>query len=441
MAGLRQGGQAAEPGERELLRVLCHLEEADREQGSLAALWEPLWKRCYPGAGTPPRADKAAAALASRGLITRQSSGGRERYLIRPEVAAAERAQADPAFQGTVDACVAEFWSYGYRSALGAQGDAVDAGKLLWTATSAASYVARLGYWDDVFLMLDGAFRAGPDNQAASQVLDVVITLRSFPPNVPAGSSPDEAAQQRRSREDVLKLGRDRARRLSRWDDHLELSVALDASLRERGASPAEIARSRVWDYLPLYRTGRVDAALALLAECHQAFDATSDVRGLELATSFRAEVHARQHNADEALADAWVALRYAFMTGDATRVAIAYHNLGDYTAAFLPPQPARLLGCYLAAALLRLVTGDNDGASRSIRAAARVVQAAGISDLPLQTVEELAAWAPAMPDCDLAALVRRLSPGFTKDPLRQVINVTQLMARLGPDAVSVSLS
>jgi hypothetical protein len=46
MAGLRRGGQAAEPGEQELLRVLCHLEEADRERRLLAVLWEGLCKRC-----------------------------------------------------------------------------------------------------------------------------------------------------------------------------------------------------------------------------------------------------------------------------------------------------------------------------------------------------------------------------------------------------------
>jgi hypothetical protein len=442
MAGLRRGSQAAEPGERELLRVLCHLEEAERERGLVAALWEGLWKCCYPGMETrPPRADSAAAALVSRGLITRQPSGDREWYLVRPEVAAVERAQAGPAFQATVDACVAEFWSYGYRSACGQYGGGVDAGKQLWAATSAAPYVARLGYWDDVFIMLNGAYRAASTSQAASQVLDVVTRLRSAPAAVPAGSSPDDAAQQRQSRENFLILGRDMARRLSRWDDHLELGAAIDASKRARGASPAEIARSRVWDYLPLYRTGRVDAAFALLEECRQAFEAASDVRGLNLASNFRSEVHASQGNADEALADALAALRYAFLTGDGAQVAWAYHNLGDFMAAFFPPQPARLLGCYLAAALLRLVTGDNDGADRSIRAAAKVVQAAGISDIPLQTVEELAAWAPAVPDGDLAALIHRLSPDFTKDPLRHVINVTQLMARLGPDAVSVSLS
>jgi hypothetical protein len=147
--------------------------------------------------------------------------------------------------------------------------------------------------------------------------------------------------------------------------------------------------------------------------------------------------VHASQRSADETLAAALAALRYAFLTADGAEVAFAYHNLGDYIAALFPPQPAQVLACYLAAALLRLVTGDNDGASRSVRSAAKVVQAAGISDIPLQTVEELAAWAPTMPDGDLAALTRRLSPGFTKDPLRHVINVTQLTARLGPDAVS----
>jgi hypothetical protein len=215
---------------------------------------------------------------------------------------------------------VAEFWNYGYISASGQHGGAVDAGKMLWAATSAAPYVARLGYWDDVVIMLNGAFRAAPADQAASQVLDVVTRLRPGPSNVPAGSSPDDAAQQRRSRENLLKLGRDMARRLSRWDDHLELGATLDASLSERGASPAEIAQSRVWDYLPLFRTGR---------------------------------------------ADALAALRHSFRDGDGAGVAFAYHILGDYIAALLQPQPERVLGCYLAAALLRRVTGDNDRASR----------------------------------------------------------------------------
>jgi hypothetical protein len=184
-----------------------------------------------------------------------------------------------------------------------------------------------------------------------------------------------------------------------------------------------------------------VTEALALLTDCHEALVAANDVRGLNLASSFRAEVHASQRSADETLADALAALRYAFLAGDGAEVAFAYHNLGDYIVALFPPQPAQVLGYYLAAALLRLVTGDNDGASRSVRSAAKVVQTAGISDMPLQTVDELAAWTPAVPDGDLAALVRRLSPGFTKDPVRHVVNVTLLMARLGPDAVSVSLS
>jgi tetratricopeptide (TPR) repeat protein len=239
-----------------------------------------------------------------------------------------------------------------------------------------------------------------------------VQQLRDRMQALPAALGPNEAVTLWNVREMLFDTGRYAARQLGRWQDALDLNAAQAASMRDRGAPAAVIARAGFNDYGPLLELGRTEEALALLLECRQVFQDARDIEALGKTLSALGRIEDVRGHGDAAIGLERDALRYEYLAGDASSIAVSYHNLGNYLHRHAR-QPAQALAYHLAAALIRALTGA-EGADRSIRAAAtdlRAVSTPPASVLPPADGPSLCRLLGDIPGTDLARLLTALAP------------------------------
>jgi hypothetical protein len=270
--------------------------------------------------------------------------------------------------------------------------------------------------------------------EQASQVLAEVRRLRAHMDSLPATPGEDEVATPWNVREVLLDIGRNAARRLDRWQDALDLNAEVIASKRDRNAPAADIAQAMFSDYYPLLQLDRTDEALALLRECRQAFEDAKDVRLLGMALTGLADVENRRGHGDAAIRMAHDALRYKYLAGNTTGIAVSYHNLGDYLLGHAH-QPAPALASHLAAALIYSLTGA-EGASDSVRAAATDLREAGADVTPPTDAADLRRQLGDILGTDLAGLLKAVSPDAdaTSQVLRSLIAQAQALAASPPE-------
>jgi CHAT domain len=373
----------------------------------------------------------ALQAIAATGQIP-EASGALANVLRLIDPAAAERQM-----RAILDAAMTRG---DYRAASLAAGDLItlcrDSGRLgeaLALASQKAGYTRRagLGLWTQ---LLDEGRRLQILNQMgrAGEVLTEVERLRAHMQTLPAAPDPDETVYPWNIREGLLDTGRSAALQLGRWADALELNAAATASQRDRGALAGEIAGSRFNDYYPLIRLGRNDEALALLLECRQAFEHTHDIRMLGKTLGALAEVEYQRGHDEAAITLIRDALRYSYLGGDVTAIAVAYHNLGAYS----PRQTATALACHLAAALIRTLA-DASGADGSARAAGVDLRAAGTgAGLPAD-VAGLCEQVAGIPGTDLGRLIDALAPrpGTAQQVLGELLAQVRELAAAPPAA------
>jgi hypothetical protein len=291
---------------------------------------------------------------------------------------------------------------------------------------------AGLGPWtqllDDVrrLQVLNAMGKAGP-------VLAEVRRLRDHLPTLPATPGPDEIATPWNVRETLLDAGRDAAAQLRRWDDALDLNAAQIASKRERRAPAADIAGARFNDYGPLLRLGRTGQALDLLLDCRQAFQDANDIQGLGMVLSALADTEDARGHGDAAIRLERDALRYKYLGGDVASITISYHNLGNYLHLHAR-QPAPALASHLAAALIRALTGANDG-GLSTDAAVADLGEFGPAATPPADITALCRQAGDIPGADLGQLLAALAPDpdIAEQALRQLVDQAQAQAAAPP--------
>ena len=270
----------------------------------------------------------------------------------------------------------------------------------------------------------------------AGQVLAEVGRLRERIRDWPTTRSDDEATPSWTVREALLNTGLSAAVTLGRWDDALALNAEVTASMTDRRAPVASIARTRFNDYGPLLGLGRTDEALALLVDCRQAFEDARDVQALGAVLSALADAEDDRGHGEAAIRLERDALRYKYLAADATAIATSYHNLGGYLHDHAR-DPAAVLASYLAAALIRRLAGiAGDGPSTpasSVRIAAVHLRAlgAGASAVLPTGMADLYRTLTSIPGTDLPGLVARLSPDpeTAEATLRDLIEQARALA------------
>ena len=119
-------------------------------------------------------------------------------------------------------------------------------------------------------------------------------------------------------------------------------------------------------------------------------------------------------------------ALRYSYLAGDVSGIAVSYHNLGNYLARH-SRQPDAALAFHLAAALIRTLAGAGE-ADSSAHAAVADLRAAGASAGLPADVAGLCAQVAAIPGTDLGRLIAALAP--TPGHAQQVLGELQTLIR-----------
>jgi tetratricopeptide (TPR) repeat protein len=241
----------------------------------------------------------------------------------------------------------------------------------------------------------------------ASQVFAEIQRLHARTRTLPAVPGQDESVDPWDVRETLMHTARAAALHLERWDDVLTFSSVLTASLTQRHASAADIARARFPDYSALLHLGRAGEALDLLLSCRQAFQDTRDIEMLSGTLSALANIEHERGHGDSAVRLARDALRYEYLAGNVADIGVTYHNLGSYLHA---RQPGSALASHLAAALIRALAGVG-GSDESARNAAIGLRALTPSAVPPATIPDLCRQLGDIPGTDPARLIARLSP------------------------------
>ncbi len=131
-------------------------------------------------------------------------------------------------------------------------------------------------------------------------------------------------------------------------------------------------------------------------------------------------------------------ALRYLYLAGEVTGIAVSYHNLGGYLRRHAR-QPAPALASHLAAALIRALAGIGGTGTASAAGSARQAAwdlaesgtAATLPDFLPADVADLCDRLGDIPGTDLRRLLAVLSadPGTIEQTLRELIAQAQELA------------
>jgi tetratricopeptide (TPR) repeat protein len=191
-------------------------------------------------------------------------------------------------------------------------------------------------------------------------------------------------------------------------------------------------ARAGFNDYFPLLRLGRTEEALALLLECRQVFQDARDIGALGKTLSALASIEDQRGHGDAAIGLERDALRYKYLAGDVTSIAVSYNNLGNYLRRHAR-QLAPALACHLAAALIYTLTG----ADGSVRAAAADLHDFGADAIPPVDVAALCRQVGDIPGTDMAGLLAALTPDpvAAGQALRDLIAQAQALAAAPAEA------
>jgi hypothetical protein len=261
-----------------------------------------------------------------------------------------------------------------------------------------------------------------------SQVLDGVARLRDQMENLPATPGSDEAVTPWNVREALIGPGRSAALRLGRHQEALGLNAAVIASMSDRAAPPATIARARFNDYFPLLMLGSTAQAADLLRGCLPVFYDTRDGRMIGKTFKALADVEGVAGHGEAAIRMARNALRYQYLARDVLGIANSYHSLGSHLHR-RAGKPIPALACHLAAALVRALAGVSgdpaDGQQDAVRSAANDLREHR-DIIPPRDISGLASQIGEIPGTDLPQLIATLAP----DPETAELTLRHLIAQ-----------
>jgi tetratricopeptide (TPR) repeat protein len=242
------------------------------------------------------------------------------------------------------------------------------------------------------------------------QVLDQIQELRAEMDKLPATKAASETVNPWNVRETTLDIGRSSAMALGEWQQALDLSAAILAITRARGAGTHEVARTRYNDAGPLIRLGRLEEAEQLLLGCQQVFEDYGDLALLAKVLGTRADLEDERGNLAAAIALEQTATRYIYARPEPADIAVGHHNLANYLDR-AGSDPAAQRAHRLAAALIYQLIGMTHYLDHTIRAlAADLRRDTGDLHLPT-TVEEVIAVAEQAEGVHLGQLITALQP------------------------------
>jgi tetratricopeptide (TPR) repeat protein len=169
--------QTVSTNARTLFHFLCCLEEADREEFVIDAVWPKLQNR--DGEEADVRAGLLKELITSA-LVNENAA----KKTIHPGVAEAGRAQAGAAFQAAVDQQAGEFWQAALHIAL--EGEEQGA-MVVRAGLSGAPYLMRLGRWEPAVALLERVAHRDKAPSTLAAVLPVLHRIAEATEGTPRG--------------------------------------------------------------------------------------------------------------------------------------------------------------------------------------------------------------------------------------------------------------
>jgi tetratricopeptide (TPR) repeat protein len=256
LAGWTRGVAGVLPeGARVLLGVVCTLEEPDRTEPILEAVWPPIWQRLdRPDEAPPPL--EMVTLLEEQALIQAEQPSGPDQdgpvgYRVHPGVAEAARAQAGPEVQQAVDEVLAAFWQALYRQATRAEGREAS-GMVVHAGRAAAPYLLRLGEWGTASRLLEEAVQRDRSPATVAALLPLL----------------DQIAQATRGTDQGLAIAgvlADVVGSVDPVEGERQLQAVLDAAVAQQRYDQASVTAAELVNLLR--ETGRLRQALALTDE------------------------------------------------------------------------------------------------------------------------------------------------------------------------------
>jgi len=207
-------------------------------------------------------------------------------------------------------------------------------------------------------LQLDVQLNAGHDPEA---ILAEATALTAKANELMRESGAWDGPDLRWAQETLLRVSARAALFLGQWSDALRFAQAEANSMRDRGASPAEIAVAELASYSSLVGMRRIAEAEELLDRCEAAFcqDHKEQELHLGLVTEARADLAANTGDPARAVRLQSKALARLYQSGNVMQIQRGHAALGKWESQADPHSPLALVHA-LTAAMLAELTGQS---------------------------------------------------------------------------------
>ena len=396
--------------------------------------WEPAAEMLQEALLRDPSRETAASALPAIQRIATARPGPANTGLLALALEALNPAKAEQRMRESLATAVAAGqWIQASSAASTLIHYCCKNGKLteaLAIANEAAAYTqqASLGQWsrlaDEV-----RPLRVMSLMGKADYVLSEARRLSEYAATLPESSDRPENTEPWSVREMLLDLQGSSAVQLERWKVALEVNSMLLASMRGRGALPIAVARVALNDCAPLVALGRFDDAFACVSECRRAFEEAHDNEAITISLGYLASLEDKRGHGDAAIRLQRDHLRYCYLTGNVTEIAVGYELLGNLLARHFR-QLGQALPCHLAGAMIRTLAGL-DGVDNSVADAAADLDELGEDVAVPEGTAGLCHEAPDDTGDRLMGLLQALAP----EPDRMEEAFDDLLARVRDEA------
>jgi tetratricopeptide (TPR) repeat protein len=280
-----------------------------------------------------------------------------------------------------------------------------------------------LGYYGQM-KDLTKATRAGPWTQLADEIsrlqllmqlrrhheiLDRIDSLLGEMERLPDPPGEDDSGVAPWNvREVVLEIAHTAAKRVDQRERALEFNDLILNSMRGRGATSLEMARTRMNGYESLMRLGRIDEARSLLIECRTIAESEQHYELLGMVFSALAGLQQSLGNASAASAFEKTAIRFEYLNENVSGVRISHARLGVFLQ--LVGEMRAAAAHLFAAAMLSFAIGE-DSTTAVENLATQLAYGREDEGAEPQSYGELCSIVEAVEGVRFDATVRRLLP------------------------------
>jgi tetratricopeptide (TPR) repeat protein len=160
------------------------------------------------------------------------------------------------------------------------------------------------------------------------EILESIGVLREQMESLPEQGMNDKMFHWWNIKEAILTTGAEASTLLGAYEQALEFNAEVLSSMKARGATSLELARSAFKDYFPLLRLGHNLQAGELILDCKKVFERENDTKSLGNFFCSLADLERQQGQIGKAIELFDTSLRYSYQAEDFINISTNHHNL-----------------------------------------------------------------------------------------------------------------